>query len=254
MQKPGILRVQHHIGPHPPILKGTHDQIIAAPSVTPPRKHQRRSRQLLDTDGLRLGRRNALPVHGDEFLPGQLEHGVIGILYGKLNQREIKVPFLHMPLKGLVVHNPDTEAQIGKLPVQGGNRRAHQRKARRAYPNPHQTGDFVPAFPNVLLQTRNIGKDELRPLIQGLPFRRHLPRFPFSINKLDIKLFFEFLQAHAQRRLRNVQGFRRLADLSLFDNRAKILQTLQVHTRTPPAQPCAARHPSLALYTSIMLK
>ena len=50
---------------------------------------------------------------------------------------------------------------------------------------------------------------------RGLPFRRHLPRLSLSINKLDIKLFFEFLQAHTQRRLRNVQGFRRLADLSL---------------------------------------
>ena len=115
-----------------------------------------------------------------------------------------------MPFEGLVVHDPDPEAQIREFPVQGRNGCTCQREARRAHPDPHQAGDLVPAFPNILFQTRNIGKD-------------NLPRLPLSINKLDIEFFFEFLQAHTQRRLRNVQGFRRFADLSLFDNRAKIL-------------------------------
>jgi len=223
VQQAGILRIQDHVGAYPFILKGAHDQIIAASTVTPPREHQRRFPQFLNADGSCLGRGNPLPIHGNEFLPRQREHGVVGVLHRKLDQREVKIPLLHVPFEGLVVHDPDPEAQIREFPVQGRNGCTCQREARRAHPDPHQAGDLVPAFPNILFQTRNIGKDKLRPLIQGLPFRRHLPRLPLSINKLDIELFFEFLQAHTQRRLRNVQGFRRFADLSLFDNRAKIL-------------------------------
>lgn len=61
VQQAGILRIQDHVGAYPFILKGAHDQIIAASAVTPPREHQRRFPQFLNADGSCLGRGNPCP-------------------------------------------------------------------------------------------------------------------------------------------------------------------------------------------------
>lgn len=80
VQQAGILRIQDHVGAYPFILKGAHDQIIAASAVTPPREHQRRFPQFLNAVDRASGG-EPRPYTATNSLPRQREHGVVGVLH-----------------------------------------------------------------------------------------------------------------------------------------------------------------------------
>ena len=141
-------------------------------------------------------------------------------------------------VRGLVVR-PDPKRRSGNSRFRAGmGVLASERHGRGNNSRFHQAGDLVPLFPDILFQTRNIERINCCPLIQGLPFRRHLPRLPLSINKLDIELFFEFLQAHTNG---GCEMCRASAALLICPFRQSRKNTLAVSNPCPPrfrAAPC----------------
>lgn len=113
--------------------------------------------------------------------------------------------FLHVPLKTLIVHKPESKGKLREFFLKFRHGIEKDGVAGRAYAYAHQAGNRFSAAQKIFFHAVHVGKNELGTMIELFACRGKLKASTGAVYEGDSELLFQLLDALGQGRLRNVQ-------------------------------------------------